>query len=186
MTSPILPGTPLSRFKQSQGATVHNRKKFLSNAVNEKLKLQKNVLKKAKKIANVEIKKMLAKIKIVEDKLKKKQNDDEYCKRWGKIHYALSQKLLKLRLEKQFPKIMRWMLRIVVPEDEKTDLLFIGIRDFNVETLDGKYSSEGAAREWSTVVDIYIPPSSIKPVSLFLSRISSILKTPKTSLFLTI
>ena len=31
-------------------------------------------------------------------------------------------------------------------------------------------SSEGAAREWSTVVDISIPPSSIKPVSLSLSR----------------
>ena len=29
----------------------------------------------------------------------------------------------------------------------------------------GKYSSEGAAREWSIVVDISIPPPSFKPVS---------------------
>ena len=29
----------------------------------------------------------------------------------------------------------------------------------------GKYLSEGAAREWSTVVDISIPPPSFKPVS---------------------
>ena len=35
----------------------------------------------------------------------------------------------------------------------------------------------------STVVDISITPFSFKPVSLSLSRISSILKTPKTSLF---
>ena len=49
---------------------------------------------------------------------------------------------------------------------------------------DGKYLSEGAAREWSTVVDISIPPPSFKPVSLSLSRISSILKHPNKS-FLT-
>ena len=30
---------------------------------------------------------------------------------------------------------------------------------------EGKYSSEGAAREWSTVVDISIPPLSFKLVS---------------------
>jgi len=47
-----------------------------------------------------------------------------------------------------------------------------------------KYSSEGAAREWSTVVDIFIPLPSFKPVSLYLSRISSILKHPNKS-FLT-
>ena len=34
----------------------------------------------------------------------------------------------------------------------------------------GKYSSEGAAREWSTVVDISIIPPSFKPVSWSLSR----------------
>ena len=34
-----------------------------------------------------------------------------------------------------------------------------------------KYKSEGerASRRWSTVVDIYIPPSSFRPVSLPLS-----------------
>ena len=46
----------------------------------------------------------------------------------------------------------------------------------------GEYSSEGAAREWSTVVEIYIPLPSIKPVSLSLSR-SPLSKTPKQSLF---
>ena len=35
----------------------------------------------------------------------------------------------------------------------------------------------------STVVDISIPPPSFKPVSLFLSRISSILKYPNKSFF---
>ena len=37
--------------------------------------------------------------------------------------------------------------------------------------------------EWSTVVDISIPPPSFKPVSLSLSRISSILKHPNMSFF---
>ena len=46
----------------------------------------------------------------------------------------------------------------------------------------GKYSSEGAAREWSTVVDISIPPPSFKPVSLSLSR-SPLSKTPKQVFF---
>ena len=48
-----------------------------------------------------------------------------------------------------------------------------------------KYKSEGAAREWSTVVvvDISIPPPSFKPVSWSLSRISSILKHPNKSFF---
>ena len=42
--------------------------------------------------------------------------------------------------------------------------------------LTGEYLSEGAAREWSTVVDISIsiPSPSFKPVSLSLSRISSL------------
>ena len=42
----------------------------------------------------------------------------------------------------------------------------------------GKYLSEGAAREWSTVVDIFPPPPSFKPVSLSLPR-SPLSKTPK-------
>ena len=37
--------------------------------------------------------------------------------------------------------------------------------------------------EWSTVVDISISPPSFKPVSLLLSRISSILKHPNKSFF---
>ena len=48
----------------------------------------------------------------------------------------------------------------------------------------GEYLSEGAAREWSTVVKIFIPPPSFKLVLLSLSRISSILKYPNKS-FLT-
>ena len=42
--------------------------------------------------------------------------------------------------------------------------------------------SEGAAREWSTVVDISITPPSFKPISLFLSRYS-VSKTPKQVFF---
>ena len=45
-------------------------------------------------------------------------------------------------------------------------------------TLYGKYLSEGAAREWSTVVDISMTTPSFKPVSLSLSR-SPLSKTPK-------
>ena len=46
----------------------------------------------------------------------------------------------------------------------------------------GKYSSEGAAREWSTVVDISIKPPSFKPVSLSSPR-SPLSKTPKQVIF---
>ena len=46
----------------------------------------------------------------------------------------------------------------------------------------GKYLSEGAAREWSTVVNISITPPSFKPVSLPLPR-SPLSKTTQTSLF---
>ena len=38
--------------------------------------------------------------------------------------------------------------------------------------IQGKYLSEGAAHEWSTVVDIFITPHYFKPVSLSLSRSS--------------
>jgi len=48
--------------------------------------------------------------------------------------------------------------------------------------IEGKYSSERAAREWSTVVDISISPLSFKPVSLSLSR-SPLSKTPKQVFF---
>ena len=48
--------------------------------------------------------------------------------------------------------------------------------------LDGKYSNEGAAREWSTVVDISIPPPSYRHVSLSLSQ-SPLSKTPKQVFF---
>ena len=45
------------------------------------------------------------------------------------------------------------------------------------DTLNGLVNintkSEGAAREWSTVVDISIPLASFKPIALFLSRSSS-------------
>ena len=44
-------------------------------------------------------------------------------------------------------------------------------------------SSEGAAREWSTVVDISIPLPSFKLVSLSSPRISSTLKHPNMSFF---
>ena len=49
-------------------------------------------------------------------------------------------------------------------------------------TEQGKFLSEGAAREWSTVVDISIPPPSFKPVSLSLPR-SPLSKTPKQVFF---
>ena len=46
----------------------------------------------------------------------------------------------------------------------------------------GKYLSEGAAREWSTVVDISIPPPFFRPVLLSLLR-SPLSKTPKQVFF---
>ena len=46
----------------------------------------------------------------------------------------------------------------------------------------GKYSSEGAAREWSTVVDISIPPLTFKLVPLSSPR-SPLSKTPKHVIF---
>jgi len=46
----------------------------------------------------------------------------------------------------------------------------------------GEYLSEGAAREWSTVVKIFIPPPSFKPVTLSLPR-SPLFKTPKQVIF---
>jgi hypothetical protein len=46
----------------------------------------------------------------------------------------------------------------------------------------GEYLSEGAAREWSTVVKICIPPPSFKPVTLSLPR-SPLFKTPKQVIF---
>ena len=46
----------------------------------------------------------------------------------------------------------------------------------------GEYLSEGAAREWSTVVKICIPPPSFKPVSFSLSR-SPLFKTHKQVFF---
>ena len=47
---------------------------------------------------------------------------------------------------------------------------------------DGKYSSERAAREWSTVVDISITSFSFKLVSLSSPR-SPLFKTPKQVIF---
>ena len=49
-------------------------------------------------------------------------------------------------------------------------------------TETGEYLSEGAAREWSTVVDISKTPPSSKPISLSLSR-SPLSKTPKQVFF---
>ena len=51
-----------------------------------------------------------------------------------------------------------------------------------IMALFGKYLSEGAAREWSTVVDISIKPPSFKPVSLSSPR-SPLSKTPKQVIF---
>ena len=52
-----------------------------------------------------------------------------------------------------------------------------GVRD-----MAGKYLSEGAAREWSTVVDISITSFSLKLVSLSSPR-SPLSKTPKQVFF---
>ena len=54
--------------------------------------------------------------------------------------------------------------------------------DETQRVANGEYSSEGAAREWNTVVDISIPPPSYKPVSLSLSR-SFLSKIPKQVFF---
>ena len=68
---------------------------------------------------------------------------------------------------------------------QKLDVLGFNQNDFlggvSVPLL-GKYLSEGAAREWSTVVDISIPPSSFKLVSLSSPR-SPLSKIPKQVFF---
>ena len=53
---------------------------------------------------------------------------------------------------------------------------------YDLPSSPGKYLSEGAAREWSTVVDISMTPPSFNPVSLSLSR-SPLSKTPKQVFF---
>ena len=61
--------------------------------------------------------------------------------------------------------------------------LLLEIESHQIEDADGgAYSSERAAREWSTVVDISIKPPSFKPVSLSSPR-SPLSKTPKQVFF---
>jgi len=76
-------------------------------------------------------------------------------------------------------------------EDRRATSLITGRLAYNNSTnswslrpmaVSGKYLSEGAAREWSTVVSISIHPPSFKPVSLSLSR-SPLSKTPKQVFF---
>ena len=72
------------------------------------------------------------------------------------------------------PNLKRWIIqplicfRFVIEGDDviNKSVSFNYERKMN-EDVDGKYLSEGAAREWSTVVDISIPPPSFKlvPVS---------------------
>ena len=50
-------------------------------------------------------------------------------------------------------------------EIDHADQTVYSARDYT-----GEYLSEGAAREWSTVVKIFIPPPSFKPVLLSFSR----------------
>ena len=113
-------------FLKSPGVSADNRKKFLSRSTKDMLRIQKEQLKKKKNIALREISKIKEKIKIVDEKLKKNLNDDESCRRWERVHYALTKKLNQHVLENQFPRAMRWMLRIVVPppEDLYVTLLF--------------------------------------------------------------
>ena len=58
------------------------------------------------------------------------------------------------------------------------DTHYTFLLDVGLGHILGEYLSEGAAREWSTVVDISIPPPLVKHVSLSLSR-SLLSKTPK-------
>ena len=76
-------------------------------------------------------------------------------------------------------------------EDRRATSLITGRLAYNNSTnswslrpmaVSGEYLSEGAAREWSTVVSISIHPPSFKPVSLSLSR-SPLSKTPKQVFF---
>ena len=55
-------------------------------------------------------------------------------------------------------------------------------KDMSVNKTGKYFKSEGAEREWSTVVDISIPPPSFKPV-LLLSPRSPLSKTPKQVIF---
>ena len=88
----------------------------------------------------------------------------------------LGQTLLtsKARIDKDsFERITLWLRMLVDPTaaDETRKAL-----------LHGKYLSEGAAREWSTVVDISIKPPSFKLVTLPSPRFLPS-KTPKHVIF---
>ena len=63
-----------------------------------------------------------------------------------------------------------------------TTIKHCGRKQLHHVRIKSKYSSEGAAREWSTVVNISILLPSFKPVPLFLSRFS-LFKTPKQVFF---
>jgi len=69
-------------------------------------------------------------------------------------------------------------LQCHLPKDHMSDKQYIVTTKF----VAGKYSSERAAREWSTVVDISIHPPSFKLVSLSSPR-SPLSKTPKHVIF---
>ena len=69
-------------------------------------------------------------------------------------------------------------------DQRRTDMMTPDVLDVNLDGGDnGKYSSERAAREWSTVVLICINPPSFNLFQWSLSRISSILKHPNKSFF---
>ena len=92
--------------------------------------------------------------------------------------------LLEVTLEsltnnRKDPSLLRWSCRMYAIFAVELELHHIEtLIKHSLSLIDvvavGRYSSEGAAREWSTVVDISIPLSSFKLVSLSLSRISSI------------
>jgi hypothetical protein len=74
-------------------------------------------------------------------------------------------------LMKEYGEKLNLCPHLVHQRSDGTEIEVYGAADVEVHLVkEGKYSSEGAAREWSTVVDVSIPPLSFKSVSLFLPR----------------
>ena len=95
----------------------------------------------------------------------------------SKSHSAMRREILK--------DIVQWRKKEMAPKIKLTATQRRKLAKLEAERIlkeDGKYSSEGAAREWSTVVDISTKPPSFKPVSLSSPR-SPLSKTPKQVFF---
>ena len=118
---------------------------------------------------------MMKKMEVLEKKMKENEKSNKKSEVAGDTN-----RQAQLKAEKDRDKAMAHVSEL----EEKMEMLVDELSNLRSKTseTESKYSSEGAAREWSTVVDISVPLPSYKPVSLYLSR-SPLSKTPKQVFF---